>query len=129
MNIIGAVHSGWKGTAKRIVDKTVAIMKKEFHSLSSDLYAFIAPAICQDNYEIGGELLSQFSRRYVKEIEGNFYLDLISSNRDMLIEQGIPRKNIEISNLCSFQENEVLHSYRREGKFSGRAFGVIGMKG
>jgi copper oxidase (laccase) domain-containing protein len=77
---------------------------------------------------VGNELVNQFEEQYVKRINGKFFLDLISANYGMLIEQGVPEKNIEVSQLCSFQEVDLLHSYRREGKTSGRAFGIIGMK-
>ena len=45
-----------------------------------------------------------------------------------MLEEGIPEKNIELSGLCSYDENELLHSYRREGARSGRAYGVIAMR-
>jgi hypothetical protein len=126
-NVIAAVHSGWRGTARKILYKTVMKIKNDFKSHPVDLFVFLAPAICQDNYEIGKELVDQFDARYVKLLDGRFYLDLIAANRDMLVEQGVPEENIEISRFCSFQESDLLHSYRREGKKSGRAFGIIGM--
>ena len=128
-NIIAAVHSGWRGTAKNIVDKTVTTLKKDFHCEPDDLIAYIAPSICQESYEVGGEVVNRFEGRYVKEINGTYYLDLIGANLDMLKEQGIPEENIEVSSLCSFRESDLLHSYRREGVKSGRAFGILGMKG
>ncbi|MEK6553401.1 MAG: laccase domain-containing protein, partial [Bacteroidota bacterium] len=47
--------------------------------------------------------------------------------KDELLNFGIQESNIEISSLCSYEE-KYLHSYRRDGKNSGRALGVIAMK-
>ena len=88
----------------------------------------MAPAICQDNYEVGEELVNQFDEKYVRKIEGNYYLDLISANYDMLVRHNIPEENIEVSKICSYEESGLLHSYRREGKRSGRALGIFGMR-
>jgi hypothetical protein len=46
----------------------------------------------------------------------------------MLINEGIPPHQIQISGLCSFEYTELFHSYRRDGKQSGRALGIIAMK-
>ncbi|MBK6536499.1 MAG: laccase domain-containing protein [Ignavibacteria bacterium] len=35
---------------------------------------------------------------------------------------------MEVSELCTFTEKDLLHSYRRDGVKSGRMFGVIGMR-
>jgi len=46
----------------------------------------------------------------------------------MLINFEIPKENIQLSNLCSYDVDHLLHSYRRDGAYSGRALGVIAMK-
>jgi copper oxidase (laccase) domain-containing protein len=45
----------------------------------------------------------------------------------MLLDFGIPNDQIERSDLCSFENKALLHSYRREGQRSGRALGIIAM--
>jgi len=127
-NVVAAVHSGWRGTSKMILDKTIAAIKSEFNSNPINIFVFISPAICQDNYEVGVELITQFDTKYIKKIGENYFLNLISANYDMLIKHKIPEKNIEVSQLCSFEESRLLHSYRREGKESGRAWGILGMR-
>ena len=39
------------------------------------------------------------------------------------------KHNIQVSKLCSYEYSNLLHSYRREGEKSGRAIGVIALKG
>ena len=55
-------------------------------------------------------------------------LDVSSANYDMLRNEGIPEYQIQKSSLCSYEYYEVFHSYRRDGKESGRALGFIAMR-
>ena len=57
-----------------------------------------------------------------------YLLDLQSVNRDIMLKFGLLKKNIQVSSLCSYEMKDLLHSYRRDGIVSGRAFGVIAMK-
>jgi copper oxidase (laccase) domain-containing protein len=46
----------------------------------------------------------------------------------MLLRNGIKAPNIQLSNVCTFEYSNLLHSYRRDGLHSGRALGIIAMK-
>lgn len=127
-NIIGAVHSGWRGTQQNILSKTIGEIINKYNSVSEDLFVFLAPAISQSNYEVGEEVAVQFPKEYLIPSGDKYLLDLKSFNLDMLLGKNIPRENIEISELCSYEQSQFLHSYRREGSRSGRAWGVIYMK-
>ena len=124
-NVIAGIHSGWRGTQKRIVTKTLLEMKTRFSYQPEDLFAYIAPSISQNNYEVGKEVAKQFDQKYLKVKGDKFLLDVSANNYDMLQEFGIPSANIEKSDLCSYANNKLLHSYRREGAKSGRALGII----
>jgi purine-nucleoside/S-methyl-5'-thioadenosine phosphorylase / adenosine deaminase len=123
--VIGAVHSGWRSTEKKILLKTIKLMHKKFGSSYKDLHCYIAPSISQINYEVGEEVAKLFKKKYLKRSNEKYLLDVAGANRGMLIKKGIPRKQIQCSSLCSFEQEKLLHSYRREGQQSGRAFGVI----
>lgn len=126
--IISAVHSGWRGTRKRITEKTVIKLKTEFNCNPEDMYVYLGPSISQANYQVGEEVAQNFDKKYLIKDKDKYLLDISSANYDMLIEEGIPVHQIQRSSLCSFEFGEVLHSYRREGKNSGRALGIIAMK-
>ncbi len=126
--IIAAIHSGWRGTEKRIVEKTIKKLKEEFKSNVEDLFVYLAPSISQVNYEVGNEVAELFDSKYLLKSNDKFLLDVSSANYDMLINEGIPPYQIQKSSLCSFEYSEVFHSYRRDGKKSGRALGLIAMK-
>lgn len=127
--VIAAVHSGWRGTAKRILEKTVLKLKNQYNSKPEKLITYIGPSISQKNYEVGKEVADLFDKKYKIEKDGKYLLDVAAANYDMLINSGFQKHNIEKSNLCTYDEKDSLHSYRRDGKKSGRSMGVIVMKG
>ncbi len=127
--IIAGVHSGWRGTQKQILKKTLYKLRDEFYSSPENMFVFVGPSISQMNYEIGKEVAELFNPQYCSFKEDKIFLDVAKINYDFLREFGIPETNIEVSNLCSFDEKELLHSYRRDGEKSGRAFGVIALRG
>lgn len=127
--LISGIHSGWRGTQNKILLKTVNKLKEQFNSDPADLWVYVGPSISQKNYEVGEEVASQFDENYCLRLNGKIYLDVLKANIDMLVQAGIPDDHIEVSPLCSYEENDLLHSYRREGQLSGRALGLIAMKG
>jgi polyphenol oxidase len=123
--IIAGVHSGWKGTEKKIVQKTVSKLFNEFKSSPENLIVYMGPSISQKNYEVGAEVSAGFNNKYFEPKGDKFLLDVPAANYDMLIETGIPENNIEKSNLCTYEMKDLLQSYRRDGTYSGRALGII----
>ena len=128
-NLIAAVHSGWRGTSKKILSKVLNKLLDEFQSLPDDLVCYLAPSISQQNYEVGKEVADQFDAKYLKSINKKYLLNIPEINKDILLNFGVKRNNIQLSNLCSYEYSSILHSYRRDGKHSGRAWGIIAMKG
>ncbi len=126
--VIAAVHSGWQGTYKKIVLKTLETLRERFDSKPEDLVAFIGPSISQKNYEVGNEFLDMFDDKYLLKKDGKLFLDIKKANLDMLLDSGVPKSQIQVSGMCSYDEKDILHSYRRDGKKSGRAFALITLK-
>jgi YfiH family protein len=61
---IGAFHAGWRGTARRIVEKGVGEMRKHFGSDPAKLLAAIGPGIGSCCYEIGEEVEREFESQF-----------------------------------------------------------------
>ena len=126
--VVAGVHSGWKGTKEKILTKMITELQTKFNCAPDELIAYIGPGISQVRYEVGkevGELFDE-SIRYFKN--GKYYLDLKKDNYDQVLKSGLKKENIEVSELCTYDEKELLHSYRRDSVKSGRMFGVIGMR-
>jgi YfiH family protein len=126
--VIAAVHSGWKGTEKQILRKTIKRLLDEFSCRVSDLICYIGPSISQKNYEVGEEVVKKFDHQFILTKENKYYLDLAGANFSMLVNEGVNKMNIQVSELCSYEYSNLLHSYRRDGVKSGRALGVISIK-
>ena len=128
-SVIAGVHSGWRGTSKKILLKVMQKLSNEFNSKPEDLIFYLAPSISQQNYEVGREVAERFDTKYLKSINNKFLLNIPEINKDILLNFGVKENNIQISGLCSYEYSSILHSYRRDGKLSGRAWGIIAMKG
>ena len=126
-NIIGAVHSGWRGTKEKITTKTIELMTSLFNSVPDDIQVYLTPCASGKMYEVGWDV-AQFFPASVTESENSKYLfDNSSEVRDQLISSGIKPANIEISNRCTIEDHSF-HSYRRDKELSGRMAAFIGMK-
>ncbi|URZ00835.1 peptidoglycan editing factor PgeF [Clostridium felsineum] len=125
--VIGAVHSGWKGTCDLIVKKTICKMKKEFSSIDSDIVVYIGPHNKSCCYEFGAESLSQFenSGMYnINEIYKNGKLDLQKCIIKQCESENVYNiKCLDICTMCS--STHKMHSYRRDSKNAGRMFSFI----
>jgi len=61
---VGVFHAGWRGTAKRIVEKGVGAMRRCFGSRASDLKAAIGPGIHGCCYDVGNEVREKFESQF-----------------------------------------------------------------
>ncbi|MBS1904517.1 MAG: peptidoglycan editing factor PgeF [Bacteroidetes bacterium] len=124
-NIIAAVHAGWRGTEQLIALATVRRMI-ELGAEAEHIRAFIGASASGERYEVGSEVATLFEKSYYTEMpNGKCMLDVKKANRDQLLIAGLLQEHIEISPRCTIGD-DALHSYRRDGKRSGRMFAVIG---
>jgi YfiH family protein len=127
---VAVVHAGWRGSKSKIVKNAVETMAKEYGSSAKNLLVYIGPSAGVCCYEIGTDIAEQFEDIYILHHEGrNPHLDLRAVQVDLLLEAGVPQKNIEVSHYCTICVPNLFHSYRRLGPKSGRMMGVIGMVG
>jgi polyphenol oxidase len=124
-HLIAAVHAGWRGTEQMITINTVRRMM-EMGSSPSDLYCFIGASASREKYEVGFDVATLFEKKHLSELgSGKFLLDVKMANEDQLLYAGVPKEQIEVCERCTISD-EDLHSYRRDGKKSGRMLAVIG---
>jgi YfiH family protein len=123
---VGAVHAGWRGTVAGIAKSAVELMQKTFASQPENLLAYIGPGADVCCYEVGAEVAERFPQGTVLVREGKRFVDLKKANREQLVGAGLPEGNIEVSPSCTISDS-LYHSYRRDGKKSGRMMGVIGL--
>ncbi len=61
---VGVFHAGWRGTVKRIVEKGVGEMVRNFGSRPRDIRAAIGPGIQGCCYEVGEEVRTKFESQF-----------------------------------------------------------------
>ena len=128
-----AVHAGWRGTVKRIVQNAVLSMENVYHSQASRLKVVIGPGISLESFEVGDEVYDQFvqagfdmeciAKRYQK-----WHIDLWECNKMQLTDMGVPESSIHISGICTYIHHHDFFSARRSGINSGRIFSGIMLK-
>jgi YfiH family protein len=126
--VIAAIHSGWRGTYQKILLKTISMLVNDFHSDPTTLICYIGPSISQINYEVDIEVAEKFPEKYSVKKDHKYLLNVSGINYDYLVEAGVKKCNIQKSVLCTFTYKNIFHSYRRDGKKSGRSLAVICMK-
>lgn len=127
---VGAIHAGWRGTASRIVERTVEAMWKAYSVSPEDLRAVIGPHIGVCCYEVGEEVVDVIPHpEAVERAAGREkpHLNLAGANLMQLRQLGIPDGQIDVSSLCTRCRADLFYSYRREGAKAGRMLSVIGL--
>lgn len=117
---IGLSHSGWKGTVNRMGNATLMAMNKEFGTNPKDVIAAIGPSICQDCYEVSEDVASKFAESFkghekqvlIDKGNGKYQLDLWKANEIVMLDCGILRENIAVTNICTCCNPMLLFSHR-----------------
>lgn len=116
---IGLAHSGWRGTVQKIGKKMVEEMEKAFGTDPKDVHAAIGPSICQDCYEVSEDVIEEFRKAFPENCSlwyetkpGKYQLDLWEANRQVMLEAGIGEARIEVTDLCTCCNPDLLFSHR-----------------
>lgn len=117
---IGLAHAGWRGTVGRIGEKVVNKMTELYGTNPADLVAAIGPAISVCCYEVDKPCADNFyalsdldSSRFVFPKEnGKYMIDLLETNRQILVAAGVKNENITVSDVCTNCNSELLWSHR-----------------
>jgi YfiH family protein len=124
-HVVANVHSGWRGSIKNIIGRTLAVMKKYFKCHNEDLIAGIGPSLgpcCAEFVNYRKEIAQRFWRYKLADDHFDFW----TLSRDQLTHAGILGENIEISRICTKCNTQTFFSYRGEGR-TGRFAAVIGL--
>jgi YfiH family protein len=124
--VVGLVHAGWRGSAAGVTTQAIETMNAEFGTAAADLLAYIGPAAGVCCYEVGEDVTARFSGDVSAQRIGKWYVDLKLENHRQLRSSGVPESRIERCPACTIC-TPTLHSYRRDGRRSGRMIGLLGM--
>ena len=146
---IAAIHSGWRGTAQRILPE--AIVRLQFLGSSvEDLYVAMGPAISghvyqvsravatkilaslfnnKENYDLGN-MLDSFGNTsdipiFFNHIKNKLCVSITQVNRIQLEQIGVKRERISIAPYCTYQSSSSFFSYRRTNAKQIQWSGII----
>lgn len=114
---VGLLHSGWRGTAGRILQDAISLMTR--HGLPpGDIQMHLGPAICGRCYEVDADVRAQLTARPATR-SGN--VDLRSLIAEQASELGVLK--VSMSPECTKCDNGTFYSHRAGD--SGRQVAVI----
>lgn len=132
---IGLVHSGWRGTIQKIVEKTLLKMKEVYSTDPANCVAAIGPSLEKDCFEVDYDVAEQFVSIFGKDNDtidykenGKYHIDLWKINADMLIHLGVKEENITVCELCTKCNEELFFSYRRDKGKTGSLSAILELK-
>ena len=126
-----AVHAGWRGTVKRIVQKAVEAMASHYGTEPQQLRAVIGPSISLQAFEVGDEVYREFEAAHFDMARiarrcRKWHIDLWECNRRQLVDAGVLASSIQTAGICTYERHADFFSARRMGLHSGRIFtGVV----
>ena len=126
IKMIAAIHAGWKGAFKGIIDKVIEFMVKKGCKLEN-ITAVVGPCISSKNYEVQED----FKRIFIKKDKKNFlffknkknklYFDLKNYVYSSLKTNNI--NNIDVLNIDTFDIKNKFFSARRALKSKHNDYG------
>lgn len=129
---VAAIHAGWRGLASGIIESTLQKIQDTAPHLykSEDVRAWLGPAIGQDAFEVGEDVVNAFPRfpHAFKEkathlgLDNKFTGDLYLLARETLQLAGVTA--VSGGEYCTFSDPTRFYSYRRDGQ-TGRMASLI----
>jgi len=132
--VIAAVHCGWRGTSKRVVQKVIQRMKDDYGCHPASLLVALGPCIGHECYEVGEDVYQSFEQEGLStEFFRNhplrrrqYLFDLKGANISQMVSAGVDEKNVFSTDICTHC-HQSLPSFRRDKDRAGRTLSFIGM--
>ena len=135
---IGLAHSGWRGTAGRIVVHTLETMRQHFDTQPQDCLIAIGPGIGPEGYEVDETVYNGFTPEdrqadgvFTPTSPGHWQLDLYAAVCHQLRQAGVPSANIDVCQYRTNRHTNLFFSHRlvpgcgRMGAFIGLSAGIV----
>ena len=120
---LAVAHAGWRGLAAGVLEATLAALRLRLPQAT--WRAWVGPCIGQASFEVGDEVREAFIGQDAAAAAwfaagrkpGKWQADLAGLARHRLEMMGV--YGVELSGLCTFERDDLFHSYRRS-TVSGR---------
>ena len=124
--IVAAIHAGWKGAYKGIIEKVIKFMLKKGCKLSN-ITAAIGPSISVKNYEVKEDFKKKFIKKdeknlqYFRNYNNKIYFNLTKYVHYLLLSNKI--KNIDTLKIDTFDVKNKFFSARRALRLKHNDYG------
>jgi polyphenol oxidase len=124
------VHAGWRGIVAGVIAAAVRSMIASDASPDS-LLAAIGPCIGREAFEIGDDVLSEFTRIFGVSAPidrrggGKGRADLREAARLQLLTAGLRPDRIDSTDRCTATHRDEFFSHRRDRGVTGRMAAII----
>jgi len=128
-DVVAAAHAGWRSLKNGLLEKCVASMNCD----EGEVLVWLGAAIGPSAFEVGEEVREAFlsvhsasEAAFVKNgtKEGKWLADIYTLARIHLTAAGVETQNIYGGGRCTFTEDSLFFSYRRENR-TGRMASLI----
>lgn len=122
--VVANVHSGWRGSIRNIVGRTVRIMAQRFGCHPERLIAGVGPSLgpcCAEFIHYRREIPEAY---WPYRLPGDHF-DFWRITVDQLAAAGVPPEQVSVSGLCTRCNPGLFFSHRGEGAATGRFAAVI----
>lgn len=123
---VAAIHAGWRGLVNGIIENTIAQLK----SSPEDLLVWFGPAIGPEKFEVGHDVYQAFTEKhaesaqaFVKLSQEKWLANLYQLARLRLNLLGVTA--IYGGDLCTYTQDDLFFSYRRDQGKTGRMASLI----
>lgn len=131
-HVIGLAHAGWQGTLNKMSAVLIKAMQKRYGCQVSDLRVVIGPCITYEAYEVDDALALRFQALFgpdVVAVKGmRMHLNLKKAHKLTLIDLGLNEDQVHEVADCTYTDQDLYFSHRREGHMTGRMLAVMTLK-
>ena len=132
---VGLAHSGWKGTTFKIAVKTIQKMSEVYGTNPKDCLVGIGPSIEMKCFKIKEDAAALFKQSFnnwevfMNKIDEEHYTaDLWLAIKQMLMSIGVQEENITTSGLCTYCNEDLFFSHRRDKGSTGSLSSIIELR-
>lgn len=95
----------------------------------SNLTVAIGPGICKNHFEVGEDVYNAFLKQFPDDVciqnRTKFFVDLKKAIEKDLLDSGVEKEQIIISELCTYEDEDLFFSYRRDFKNPEKLGGMV----
>ncbi len=134
--VVGACHSGWRGTAAGMAAVTARTMSERYGCRAEDLRAAIGPGIGPCCFETDGDVpqamlaqLGGLAEPYITRAGEKYHVDLKGIVRSTLLDAGLAEGHIDVSGECTCCLPDIYWSHRYTHGIRGSQAAMIMLEG